>query len=127
MYKYKKRLNADFDTACVNIRKELDKEKFGVLTFADIKVALKKTIDVDYTNYVIFGMCSGKDMYSMLKIDKDIGLGLPCNIAIYDLEGEVFISAIKPSESLSFVKSDEVKSIVEDIDRRLVRVIDAMD
>lgn len=44
---------------------ELKKEGFGILIEIDIKLMLKKKLDVDFYNYMILGVCNFLFVYKV--------------------------------------------------------------
>ena len=48
----------DFEKAIEQVKEELSKEGFGVLTEIDVKETLKKKIDADFKKYRILGACN---------------------------------------------------------------------
>lgn len=117
MYYYKKKVNLKFEGAVEKTISELDKVGFGILNRADVKAALKKTINKDFDNYLILGACNPKHSYNLLIKEKDIGLLLPCNVAVYEDNNEIFVSMIKPTSifSLTELKEEKVAKEVEEI------------
>ena len=124
MYGYKKQVNVSFEKALEKTRAELQKEGFGVLTEIDVKATLKKKLDVDYDNYIILGACNPPFAYQALQAEKDIGLLLPCNVIVYEQEGEIFVSAIVPTVAMNMVENEELRGIAEQVELKLKKVID---
>ncbi|MFC1906521.1 DUF302 domain-containing protein [Chloroflexota bacterium] len=124
MYGYKKKVMVSFDKAVAKTREELQKEGFGVLTEIDVKATLKKKLDVDFDNYIILGACNPPFAYQALQAEKDIGLLLPCNVIVYEQEGEVFVSAIVPTVAMSMVENEELRRIAVQVEPKLKQVID---
>lgn len=124
MYGYKKQVNVSFEKALEKTREELQDEGFGVLTEIDVKATLKKKLDVDYDNYIILGACNPPFAYQALQAEKDIGLLLPCNVIVYEQEGEIFVSAIVPTVAMNMVENEELRGIAEQVELKLKKVID---
>jgi uncharacterized protein (DUF302 family) len=123
-YGYKRRVMIPYQEAIDRTREELNKEGFGVLTEIDVKATLKKKLNVDYDNYIILGACNPQFAYQALKAEKDIGLLLPCNIIIYDSNGQTFVSAIKPTVAMNMVENEALRIIATQVEEKLERVID---
>lgn len=126
MYQYKKEVDMSFQNALERIRDELAKEGFGILSEIDVQATLKKKLDVDFDKYVILGACNPPFAHKVLKIKRDVGLLLPCNVILYELEGKTFVAAINPSSALRVIENGAVSLIAERIERKLRKVIDTL-
>ncbi len=124
MYGYKKKVLVSFEKAVEKTHEELQKEGFGVLTEIDVRATLKKKLDVDYDNYIILGACNPPFAYQALQVEKDIGLLLPCNVIVYEQEGEIYVSAILPTVAMSMVENEELRRIAAQVEQKLKQVID---
>lgn len=124
MYGYKKKVLVSFEKAVERTREELQKEGFGILTEIDVRATLKKKLDVDYYNYIILGACNPPFAYQALQVEKDIGLLLPCNVIVYEQEGEIYVSAILPTVAMSIVENEELRRIAAQVEQKLKQVID---
>ena len=123
-YGHKKQVNYSFSEAIDRTKKELKIHGFGVLTQIDIKEKLKEKLNADYNNYIILGACNPPFAYKALLAEKDIGLLLPCNVVVYEDDGNVFVLAIKPTVAMEMIESLELKKIAEQIEDKLKTVID---
>ena len=124
MYGYKKKVSVSFEKAVEKTRQELQKEGFGVLTEIDVRATLKKKLDVDYDNYIILGACNPPFAYQALQAEKDIGLLLPCNVIVYEQDGDIYVSAILPTVAMSIVENDNLRDIAKQVEEKLKRVVD---
>ena len=124
MYGYKKQVELTYDDTVEKVREELKKEGFGLLTEIDVKATLRKKLDVDFDNYIILGACNPSFAHKALLAERDIGLLLPCNVIVYELDGKTFASAILPSIAMSMVDNAELKDIAGEVETKLKKVID---
>jgi len=124
LYGYKKQVHTSFAEAIERTKEELKIDGFGVLTEIDVKSTLKKKLDVDLENYVIFGACNPPFAHKALQTEKDIGLLLPCNVIVYEDQEKVFVSAILPTVAMSMIKNDALKDIAIQVELKLKKVID---
>ncbi|HUV83906.1 MAG TPA: DUF302 domain-containing protein, partial [archaeon] len=70
------------------------------------------------------GACNPPLANEALKIEKEIGLLLPCNIIVYRNNGKTIISAIKPKEMFSIVEhKEELENIAGQVEEKLKNVI----
>lgn len=125
-YGYKRKVDYSFDKALHELREELPKEGFGILTEIDVKETLKKKLDAEFDNYVILGTCNPPFAYQALQAEKDIGLLLPCNIIVYEDAGQTYISAIVPTVAMSMVENDKLGGIAVEVETKLKKVIDGV-
>jgi uncharacterized protein (DUF302 family) len=126
MYGYTKKTDLFFEEAIEKTKNELNKEGFGVLTEVDVKATFKKKISVEFDKYTILGACNPPFAYKALKAEKGIGLMLPCNVIVYENDGETFVSSILPKTAMSMIDNKELLIIAEEIENKLVRVIDSI-
>ena len=125
-YGYKKNVDLSFDKAQEKVKDELAKEGFGVLTEIDVKATIKKKLNKDFDNYIIFGACNPSFAYEALQSERDIGLLLPCNIIIYEQKGAVFVSAIRPTVAMNMIDNKKLGEIAVQVEIKLKKVIDAL-
>jgi uncharacterized protein (DUF302 family) len=125
-YGISKTVSLPYEIAIDRITEELKKEGFGVLTTIDVKETLKKKLDVDFQKYVILGACNPPFAHKALLAEEQIGLLLPCNVIVYEKEGRTVIAAFDPLTMVTMVENEALKSIAEEIGRKLRRVINAV-
>lgn len=125
-YGYTKEVNLRFDEAEAKLREGLQKEGFGILTEIDVKVTLKKKLNVDYDDYKILGACNPPFAHKALEAEKEIGLLLPCNVIIYNDSGKIFVSAINPAVAMGMVENPGLKEIAGEVGEKLRRVVDSL-
>ncbi len=124
-YQFSARVQLSYEEAVQRVTVELKKEGFGVLTEIDMKATFKKKLDIDYPPYIILGACNPPSAYKSLNNEVEIGLLLPCNVIVYEDNGETVVSAIDPVVMMSVVHNPDLDPIASDIQARLQRVIAA--
>ena len=125
-YGYKRKVPFSFADAVSKTKAELSKEGFGILTEIDVKATLKKKLDVEYENYLILGACNPPFAFQALKSEKEIGLFLPCNVIVYEENGEVFVSAVLPTVAMSMVGNPALSIIAVEVEAKLKKVVDSL-
>ncbi len=124
-YYFNTSLNLSFEEALERVTEELKKEGFGVLTEIDVKGTLKKKLDVDFRNYRILGACNPPSAYKALQSEKNIGLMLPCNVIVQEMEDErIEVAAIDPVASMMAVDNPGLEEVALDIQARMKRAIE---
>ncbi len=69
-------------------------------------------------NSTVSGACQS------IQSEIEIRLMLPCNVNVYQKNGEVFVSAIKPSVAMGMIENENLGVVASDIELRLKTVID---
>ena len=103
----------------------LKAEGFGVLTTIDVKQTLKQKLDRDFRKYVILGACNPPLADRALRAELEIGLLLPCNVVVYEIEpGRSAVSALAPIAAMGIVGANpELHAVAHEADARLRRVL----
>ena len=123
-YYYAKEIDLNFDDAIIRVTEELKKEGFGVLTEIDVKATLKKKLDVDFRNYRILGACNPPFAYQALQAEPHIGLMLPCNVVVQEVEnGKTLVSAVDPVASMQAVENNSLGQVAEQVKTKLQKVV----
>jgi uncharacterized protein (DUF302 family) len=124
-YAFSTTLETSFENAVSKVADALKEQGFGVLTEIDVKATLKQKLGVDFGNYVILGACNPSYAHKTLQIDLDVGLLLPCNVIVYEMEGDKCrVSAINPVSALQVIEKEPLRVIAEEVSAKLKRVIE---
>lgn len=106
------------------ITTKLSEIKFGILGTLDFKeIFAKKGVDYPH-QYKLLEVCNPQAAKQALDSDPAIGLLLPCTIAVYEKNGENFISLAKPTELLSIASNSELESMGKEIETKLIEIIE---
>lgn len=121
------KLNASFETALTRATEALKAEGFGVLTEIDVRETLKKKLGVDFPPYKILGACNPSLAHRALTIAPQVGLLLPCNVTVRQLEdGTSEVSLVDPLVMLGVIANPGLKEVAEEARVRLERVAAAL-
>jgi uncharacterized protein (DUF302 family) len=113
-----------FADAVERVRAELATEGFGVLCEIDVRATLKQKLDVEREPYLILGACNPPLAHRALEAEPDLGVLLPCNIVVYERNGETVVSAVDAERMLSIVDNDELAEVAGEVRRRLATVVE---
>ncbi len=121
------RLNLAFDAAVARVTEALKAEGYGVLTEIDVRETMRKKLNVDFRPYKILGACNPPLAFRALTAAPEIGLLLPCNVTVSEVEpGAVDVSMIDPIAMLGVVPKPELQPIADEAKARLDRVAAAL-
>ena len=123
-YYIKQDYQGKFEKAVIDITLALKNEGFGILTKIDVSETLKNKLNVDYPKYQILGACSPPNAYKALQAEKEIGLLLPCNVIVYEENGKVYISIMKPTAALTLSDNPTVATIAIEVESKLTKALE---
>ncbi len=114
----------EIENAIDDITENLKEIGFGILEILDFKNLLQdKGLEFN-CNYKQMQVCNLELVKQVLGINPELGLLLPCSIAVYLKNDKNFVSLAKPSDVLSVVSDDVWKFIDKDIETNLIQVIE---
>lgn len=115
-YSISRNLNCDFDTAVQRITDSLKNEGFGILTKIDLKELFKDKLGKEFKRYLVLGACNPSFAYDAITKEDDLGLILPCKLAVqYVSENETRIVAIESKVLFDFINNPALNCIRDDI------------
>jgi len=103
----------------------LKEEGFGVLCDIDVAATMKEKIDVEFRPYRILGACNPHFALQSLTAQPQLGLLLPCNVVVQELDGKTVVSAVDANVMLSITGAD-LHDLATEVNTRLFRVLEKM-
>jgi uncharacterized protein (DUF302 family) len=123
-YYFTKTLQMPFDQAVQHVTDALASKGFGVLTTIDVRVTMKKKLDVDFRPYTILGACNPQFAHKALQAENKIGTMLPCNVIVQEIgKDQVEVSAVDPVASMMAIKNPKLESIAGDVRDMLKQMV----
>jgi len=113
-----------FAAAVERVRDELKTEGFGILSEIDVQATLREKLGVEEEPYLILGACNPPLAHQALSAEPDLGTLLPCNVVIYQRDGQTHISAIDAERMLSIVGNDSLASVAAEVRGKLAAVVE---
>jgi uncharacterized protein (DUF302 family) len=113
-----------FETAVERVRVELKAEGFGILSEIDVQATLREKLGVDEEPYLILGACNPPLAHQALTVEPELGTLLPCNVVVYQRDGQTHISAVDAERMLSIVGNDSLASVAAEIRAKLAAVVE---
>ena len=100
-YGFSVTLDLPISEARSKVEAALKEQGFGILTEIDVKATLKQKIDVDFAPYQILGACNPGLAYRALTIQPNLGLLLPCNVILHQIDAKTQVSLVDPLQMLA--------------------------
>ena len=124
-YCYQRVINDSFKNVEARTRESIEEQGFGVLTEINVKDTLKKKLDVEFSKYIIIGACNPPLAFDALKIEKGVGLFMPCNIVLWENEdGSTTVSAVDTTIMSDRIQNDEIESFAHMVNKILKKALD---
>jgi len=112
------------DDVITTLTEDLKEIGFGVLEILDFKKILsEKNVELS-NNYRLMEVCNPNLAKQVLEANPDLGLLLPCTIAVYQKNNENYISLARPTSLLSMVSENNLKFSGEEIEDNLIKIIE---
>nr|WP_223299546.1 MULTISPECIES: DUF302 domain-containing protein [Meiothermus] len=108
----------------------LKAQGFGILSEIDVQKTLKEKLGLEYEPYLILGACNPNLARQALDTDRDIGLLLPCNVVLRQLEGEVEVSILDPEAMFSLTEEAtrrQLEPLAQEARVRLSRALQTLE
>jgi len=122
-YGFGTRVPLPYDRAIERTRVLLNEEGFGVLTEIDVQKTMKEKLGVEFRRYIILGACNPPLAHRAFEAELEIGLLLPCNVVVYEADGESVVSVMAPVVALGIVGNEALGPIAQEARVRLERVV----
>lgn len=115
-----------FDAAIDRVKELLKGEGFGVLCDIDVAATMHEKLGENFRPYRILGACNPQLAHRTITAEPHIGLLLPCNVVVQDVDGTTVVSAINAGAMIGFVGNAGLASVADEVGKRLDRVLDAI-
>ena len=119
-------LDEPYEAALPRVVEALKAEGFGVITEIDVKKTMKDKLDVDVRPHMILGACNPKLAHAAMEIEPDLGVLLPCNVDVYEVDGGTRVVAVNAGAMLGMVGNEGLTPIAEEVQTRLGRVLESL-
>lgn len=125
-YGFKKTLALPLATVKDRVTEALKKEGFGILSEIDVAGKFKEKLGIDFPEYLILGACHPQSAHQAILAEEDIGLLLPCNVIIYEKEGQTALAIIRPKVAMQMVDNAKLGALANEVEAKLEKVFEAV-
>jgi uncharacterized protein (DUF302 family) len=126
MYGIGRELAEPFDAALPRVLDALKAEGFGVITEIDVQQTMKEKLGVDGRPHRILGACNPKLAHAAMQVEPDLGVLLPCNVDVYEVDGGTRVVAINAGAMMGMVGNEALMPIADEVQTRLGRVLESL-
>lgn len=123
-YHFSKQLSCSWFEALDKTNAALANHGFGVLTIIDVKATLKKKIDKDVAPYTILGACHPKLASEALEAEPHIGVFMPCNVILREVDGGVEVSAVDMVAAVTEIDNPALTDVFKRANTLLEKVVE---
>lgn len=112
--------------AVTDLQASVTQHGYGVLHIYDLKETLaSKGVDLPNACHIL-EVCNPKQAAAVLAADMGMNMALPCRISVYQDNGKTLIGMVRPTVLLSSLsKSEDLKSIAEQVEKDTIAIIEA--
>lgn len=119
-YFFSRKLDKEIRQVRELVENKLKEQGFGIVSEINMTAKFKEKLGIEFRPYVILGACSPKHAHKAVSEEPHIGLMLPCNVVLQELEpGTTEISVIDPVASMIAVENEKLAPVAEEIRARL--------
>ena len=122
-------INAPMAAVKERVTAALKNNGFGVLTEINMAATLKDRIGAEIPSYEILGACNPTLAHKAVTLEPSIGLLLPCNVTLRDVDGKTEVSIIDPKMMIAVVDEDvqhQLDSVMQEARTLLQTALDEL-
>lgn len=120
-------LDRPLDEVLAAVQEALQAEGFGVLTTIDVKETLRQKLGREMERYVILGACNPPLAHRALETEREVGLLLPCNVVVREVNGKTRVEIADPKAMLGIVDNRALDELAQEARTRLERALHALE
>ena len=124
-------VEGEFGQVVADLKKAIRVNNFFVGEITNVDSGLSKRGElakVGVTHYKIIGYCNLSLAGKALRINPNIGVFMPCRLAVYQKTGskKVTIAAMRPTYMARVFKDRGVREMAAEVEKVLLRILDAV-
>lgn len=122
---YVQEAEGSVDEVLKKLKEAAAANEFGVLAVHNLKQKMNAKGVEFGPECRIVEVCNPKKAKGVLEADMAVSNALPCRISIYEEDGKVKVSTLKPTAILAFFGRRDLKSVAKEVEETMIRIIDA--
>lgn len=125
-YALKATVGSSVDDAEAQVRAAVAENGLGVLTYVDMQATLLEKTGVDIGPHRILGACRPPLAADALAVDPDVGILLPCSVAIYGRGDRSTVVAQDPVTLIEMTDNPALLPIAVEAKKRMVAALELL-
>lgn len=123
---YQQPTNLNFSEAIEQVKEELKARSFGVLWEFDMaKKLAEHELDLG-AKFVVMEVCNPQKAHQVLTEEIMVGYFLPCKMAVYEKDQQVYVGTLKPSILMNQMEGLDLADVAAEVEEVLQAVVDAV-
>ena len=126
-YGYQRIVKQTFEYVDKDIREQLAKVGFGIITEIDIMKTFKEKLDIEYPKFKILGACNPALADQALDIQPEVAMLMPCNVVFWENEDKtVTLSSVDAEQQLRATHHESLVKLGRDVNAMLKSAVDSV-
>ena len=126
-YGYQRIVKQTFEYVDKDIREQLAKVGFGIITEIDIMKTFKEKLDIEYPKFKILGACNPALADQALDIQPEVAMLMPCNVVFWENEDKtVTLSSVDAEQQLRLTHHESLVELGRDVNTMLKSAVDSV-
>lgn len=121
---YEKQASGTIDDVVVKIQEAAAANKFGVLGVHDLKEKMTAKGISFGPECRILEVCNPAKAKAVLEADMSISNALPCRISVFEREGKITVSMLRPTYLLGLFNRPELQPVAKEVEDSMLQIID---
>jgi len=116
-------LTRPFAEVVPRVRAALAAQGFGVLTEIDLTATLREKRGAEIEDFVILGACNPELAERAVRIDRRVGVLLPCNVVVRDAGDHTVVQVMNPELLAAVTAEPGLEPVAQEAGRRIDAVL----
>ena len=112
--------------AVAAVEKAFAAEGFQIVSDIDMEAKVKERLGQTFRPYRILGVCNAQLAKAALSVEPQLGLLVPCNVVVQEIDRRVIVSAIDVNLIVQAAGNRSLEHVAADANARLKRALNAI-